>query len=70
MTIFEFEVQIPLTKPYIKFEFNVLYRWGDNERKLKISYYFQGERTLLCQKSSNHDQIQTRPVHFFDVSIS
>jgi hypothetical protein len=30
-----------MTYPYVKFELNVLYRLGDNERRLKISYYFQ-----------------------------
>jgi hypothetical protein len=33
----------------------VQYRWGDNERKLNTSYYFQSERGKLCQKSSNHE---------------
>jgi hypothetical protein len=40
MTKFELDLRIPLTYPYVKFELNVLYRWGDNEWKLKISYYF------------------------------
>jgi hypothetical protein len=56
MTKLKFDLHISLTYPYVKFELNVLYPRGDNERKLKISYYFQSERDItLAKKSRNHD---------------
>jgi hypothetical protein len=30
-----------MTYPYVKFELNVLFRWGDNERKLKFHIIFK-----------------------------
>jgi hypothetical protein len=50
MTKFELDLRIPLTYPYVKFELNVLYHWGDNEWKLKISYYFQSKRAITLPK--------------------
>jgi hypothetical protein len=41
MTTFELDLRIPLTHPYVKFELNMLYRWGDNERKLKFHIIFK-----------------------------
>jgi hypothetical protein len=69
MTKFELDLRICLTNPYVKFKLNVYYRLGDNERKLNISFYFQSKRALLCQKSFNHDQIQTWPVFSYDIFI-
>jgi hypothetical protein len=34
----------------VKFEMNVKYHLGDNEQKLKISYYFQSERGITLPK--------------------
>jgi hypothetical protein len=50
MTKFELDKRISSTYPYVKFELNVKYPRGDNERKLKISYYFQSERDITLQK--------------------
>jgi hypothetical protein len=50
MTKVELGLRIPLTYPYVKFELNVYNRWGDNEQKLKISYYFQSKRDITLPK--------------------
>jgi hypothetical protein len=50
MAKFQLGLGIPKTYPYVKFELNVLYRWGDNKQKLKVSYYFQSERGITVQK--------------------
>jgi hypothetical protein len=49
MTKFEFDLYCLMTFLYVKFELNLLYRWGDNERKLKISYYFQSKRGITAK---------------------
>jgi hypothetical protein len=50
MTKFELGLGIPKTYPYVKFELNVLYCWGDNKQKLKISYNFQSKRGITLPK--------------------
>jgi hypothetical protein len=52
--------------PYIKFEWNVYNHCRDNERKLKISIFFQSSRgTKLCKKSTDHNEIRTWPEYIF-----
>jgi hypothetical protein len=41
MTKFELDLYFLMTYPYVKFELNVLYRWGDNERKLIFHIIFK-----------------------------
>jgi hypothetical protein len=50
MTNNKHDLHNPLTYPYAKFELHVQYHLGDNERKLKISYYFQRERGITLSK--------------------
>jgi hypothetical protein len=47
MTKYKFDLRIPLTYPYYKYELNVQYCWVDNGQKLKISYYFHSEGMTL-----------------------
>jgi hypothetical protein len=50
MTKFKLGLGIPKTYPYDKFELNVLYCWGDNKQKQKISYNFQSKRGITLTK--------------------
>jgi hypothetical protein len=39
---------------YVKFQLNMYNHWGDNERKLKISDFFQSSRGIQCTSVSYH----------------
>jgi hypothetical protein len=50
ITKFELDLRISSIYPYLKFELNVYYCWGDNERKFKISHFSQSERCITLPK--------------------
>jgi hypothetical protein len=50
MTKFELDQCILLPYPNVKFELNMYDCCGDNEWKLKASYYFQSERGITLPK--------------------
>jgi hypothetical protein len=54
MTKLELDLHIPLMYLHVKFELNVKYCWGDNERKSNIS-----SRGITLSKTWDHDQNQT-----------
>jgi hypothetical protein len=55
---------------YTKFELNLWNPYSDNERKLKISIFFQVQEGYnSCQNSKDYDQIWTWPVHSNDIPM-